>query len=446
MPNFTYRPLAFISPQTKTRIEFLYDGTLSDGKTHNLGEFQFAGKDEKYFQDRSLTSDAYGFNILLDNQDDLRIVRALLDEKVTQDNPGTLEHPDPTLGTFPVVVSSYAVDQNSVNKIGIIRISVVFFRQIPNLIGGDPSESNNPASAAATLNTIFQLNIEQAEDMEISVDLSTGQGTASLVEGTVSAVEGAQEFLGSIAAQVDAINILFTNLAAEILSTVDELARAPFDLARQVQNLIQLPMLAVDSATDRIAAYTEYVNSVMTFDETQENEFTAGSPSGASTLSIASTAALAAISAINYSAVSTKSVTLDEIVSGENIPDVGYLSRRQIIETIQAVQSTAFETTAALSQFAADFGADTFFSQYFDYSILNKNLITATVRNLNGRIFSTSQEIIIVLDKERHPVDLSGELYGSVEVNTVEFLVSSNQLHGDDIYLIPKGKEIVFYG
>ena len=442
----TYRPLGFISPVTKTRIQFLYDGEISDGKTHNLGEFQFSGKDEKYFQDRSLTSDAYGFNILLDNQDDLRIVRALFDEKVTQDNPGMLEHPDPTLGTFPVVTSSYKVDQNSVNKIGIIQVSVVFFRQIPNLIGGDPSESNNPASAAATLKRIDQLNIEQAEDMEDSVDLSTGQGTASLVEGTISAVEAAQEFLGSIAAQVDAINILFTNLAAEILSTADELARAPFDLARQVQNLIQLPMLAVDSATDRISAYTEYVNEVTTFDETEENEFTAGSPSGKNTLSIAGVASLAAISAINYSAVSTKSVTLDEIVSGEEISDIGYLSRRQIIETIQAVQNIALIITQILSQFAADFGALTFFSQYFDYSILNKNLITATIRNLNARIFSTSQEIIIITDKERNTVDLSAEVYGSVEVNTVQFLVSSNQLHGDEIYLIPKGKEIVFYG
>ena len=325
-------------------------------------------------------------------------------------------------------------------------MSVVFFRQIPNLIGGDPSESNNPASAAATLKRIDQLNIEQAEDMEDSVDLSTGQGTASLVEGTISAVEAAQEFLGSIAAQVDAINILFTTLAAEILSTIDELARAPFDLARQVQNLIQLPMLAVDSATDRISAYTEYVNEVTTFDETEENEFTAGSPSGKNTLSIAGVASLAAISAINYSAVSTKSVTLDEIVSGEEISDIGYLSRRQIIETIQAVQNIALITTEILSGIAAIFGAITFFSQYFDYSILNKNLITATIRNLNARIFSTSQEIIITTDEERNPVDLSAEVYGSVKVNTIQFLVSSNQLHGDEIYLIPKGKEIVFYG
>lgn len=442
----TYRPLAFTSPVTKTRLEFVFDGTIEDGKTHNLGEFQFAGKDEKYFQDRSLTSDAYGFNLLLNNQDDLRVARTILDEKVTQDNPGMLEHPDPTLGTFPVVTSSYRVNQNSVKGIGIISISVVFFRQIPNLIGGDPSESNNPASAAAILKTIDELNIDQATDLEDSVDLSTGQGVAALVEGTISAVEAAQEFLGSIAAQVDAINILFTNLAAEILSTADELARAPFDLARQIQNLIQLPMLAVDSATDRLAAYNEYVDSVLTFSETDENEFTAGSPSGKNTLSIAGTAALAAISAINYSAVSTKSVTLDEIVSGEEISDIGYLSRRQIIETIQTVQNTALNATAALSQLAADFGADTFFSQYFDFSILNKNLITATVRNLNQRIFSTSSEIIITTDRERNPVDLCGELYGSVEVNTVQFLVSSNKLHGDEIYLIPKDKEIVFYG
>ena len=442
----TYRQLAFTSPVTKTRIEFVHSGAMEDGKTHNLGEFRFAGVDEKYFQDRSLTSDAFGFTLLFNDQDELRIARALLDEKVTEDNPGTLEHPDPTLGTFPVVTSSYKVNQNTVKGQGVISVSVVFFRQIPNLIGGDPSESNNPATAASQLKAINELSIDQAEDFETSVDLSTGQGTAALVETSTFSVEAAQARLGSMAAQVDEINILFTTKVAEILSTIDELARAPFDLARQIQNLILLPMLAIDSATNRISAYTEYVVDVLQFSETQEAEFEAGSPAGKNILSMAGVSALAAISAINYSAVSTESVTLDQITSGAEIPETGYLSRRQIIETIQAILNTAFSTTEILSEAAADFGAQTFFSQYFDYSILNKNLVTATVRNLNGRIFSTSREIIIITDREISPAKLSADVYGSIELNTIEFLLSSNGLHGDSIYLIAKDEEILYYG
>ena len=445
MPDFTYRPLAFISPISKQRFEFTYDGALSDGVTHNLGEFQFSGVDEKYFQDRSQSSDSYGFTLLLNSQDDLRTLRSILNEKISQNNPGTLEHPDPTLGTFPVVTSSYKVIQNSNKKIGVISVAVVFFRTIPNLLGGDPSASNNPASASATLQAIDELNVDQANEFADSVDDSTGQGFAAIVEGATSAAQNAQEFLGDIAAKVDEINILFTTGVAEILSTADELARAPFDLARQVQNLIQLPMLAIDSATDRIAAYQDYVNETLSFSETEENEFTSGSPAGKSNLSVAGMAALAAISAINYSAVSTKSVTLDEIKSGQVLTEAGYLSRPQIIETIQSVLNSAKSSTELLSEKAEGFGAVTFFKQYFDFSILNKNIVAATVRNLNQRIFNTRSEVVIVTEKEESPIPICGRVYGSIENNTVEFFMESNKLRGDEIYLVPKGKEIVYY-
>lgn len=439
-----YRNLAYTSP-SGSRIEFTYNGALSDGITHNLGEFQFAGTDEKYFQDRSISSDAFPFVILLNNQDTLREVRALLNEKVTQGNPGILEHPDPTMGSFPAVCASYKVDQNSVNRIGIIRVSVIFFRQIPSLIGGDPSESNNPASAAATLKTIDILNSDQATDLETSVNQSTGRGTAALVETTTSITQDAIDILGGMAAKVDEINILFSNKAAEILSTADELARAPFTLARQVQTLIQLPFLAVEGATERISTYFEYIQKVLILNESESIEVTEGSPAGINLVSVRGMAALAAVSSINYSAVSTESVSVDQIKSGEEITETGYLSRRQIIETIQSVQNSALFTTEFLSELAANFGASTFFTQYFDYSILNKNLITATIRNLNARIFSTSQEVIFTTTFEENIVPLCGRLYGSVQVNTVKFLQESNKLHGDDIYLVPKNKEILFY-
>jgi hypothetical protein len=445
MPDFTYRPLAFTSPQTKTRLEFIYDGQLEDGVSHGLGEFQFSGVDEKYFQDRSQSSDSYGFTIFLDSQDDLRILRSVLNEKISQDNPGTLEHPDPTLGTFPVATSSYKVTQNSQKKIGMIAVSIVFFRTIPNLIGGDPSSSNNPASAAATLQAIDELNFDQALEFADSIDDSTGQGFAAIVETAIKAAEDAQTFLGDIAAQVDEINILFTTAVAEILSTADELARAPFDLARQIQNLIQLPMLAIDSATDRIAAYGEYVTETLTFGETQDNEFAAGSPAGKSNLSVAGMASLAAISAINYSAVSTKSVTLDEIKSGQALTEAGYLSRPQIIETIQSVINSAKNATEILSEKSSEFGAVTFFKQYFDFSILNKNIVTATVRNLNQRIFNTTSEVIVITESEMSPIRHCARLYGSIELNTVQFFNDSNKIIGDEIYLVKKGREIVFY-
>jgi len=439
-----YRNLAYTAP-SGTRLEFVYSGDITDELNHNLGEFQFSNVDGKYYQDRSITTGTYPFSIILSDQDVLREVRALLNEKVTLDNPGQLEHPDPTIGTFPVVVGGYKVSQNSVKGIGIIRIEVSFFRQIPNLIGGNPSEADNPASASSTAAAIADLNSDQATDLEEAVNVTTGRGFAAFVESAIDTANKAKAQLGAIAAQVDEINTRFTNAYAEIISTADELARAPFTLARQIQNLVQLPMLAVDSVRDRIAAYSKYVEDVLNLSETEIMEITNGSPAGTNILATKGLAALAGISAINYSAVSGKSVTLDQIITGDPLTQNGYLSRIQIIDTIGAVEDSARATTELLSGYAEGFGATIFFSQYFDYSILNKNLITATVRNLNARVFRANQERIITTGKEENLIPICGRLYNSVKLNTVKFFIESNKLHGKETYLIPKGKELVYY-
>lgn len=438
-----YRPLALTTPSGQ-RFEFLYNGELEDGKTHNLGEFTFSGQDEKYFQDKSITSDSFPFTILLRDQDVLKTVRTAFDEKKTDTADFILEHPDPSLGTFPVVVSNYKVSQNSVKGRGIIRVSVVFFKTITNLLGGDPTESTNPSSAGSTLTAIDELNIDQATDFENSVNLDFGSAIAALSERTIGAVNTITDSLSAMASVKEEISTLFNNTAQEILTTIDTIVLTPFDLARQMQNLIQLPMLAIDDPTQRIATYSELLTSLTVFSQDDETEFTSGSPSGLNILSGAGLFALATVSAINYSAVSTSSVTLEEIVSGEPVSS-GYISRNQIIETIDSILNTALNVTETFSEKSSNFGAETFFTQYFDYSILNKNLIAATVKNLNNRVFNTSREITIVTDQELTPIQWCANLYQSVELNTVVFFNDSNNIRGDEIFLVPKNREVVYY-
>jgi len=436
-----YRNLAYKAPQTGTRVEFPFDDELNDSVTHNLGAFQFAGQDGIFHQDNSLNTGDYTFVLLIDDQDFLRELRSIFNEKKTEDSTGELEHPDPTIGTFPAVISKIVYGQNTTKKSGIAKITITFVRDIPNLLGGDPLSS----SASATASAIDELNIEQANDFANSVDLSTGAGFASLVNKTVQSVNAAKDKLGTMAGAVDDVAILFSNTAQDILTNVDELARSPFDLARQMQNLIQLPMLAVDQATLRLSNYIEYVEEILAFSGTEENEFESGSPSGKNILSVAGLSSLAGISAINYSAVATESISLSEIQSGETTSAGGYLSRPQIIETIQATLNSALNATEILSDRASIFGATTFFTQYFDYSILNKTIVANTVKNLNERVFATAREIIFTTEEEISIIEWCSRLYNSVELTTLNFFKDTNMIHGDEVFLVPKGREIIYY-
>ena len=58
--------------------------------------------------------------------------------------------------------------------------------------------------------------------------------------------------------------------------------------------------------------------------------------------------------------------------------------------------------------------------------------------------FTLKQERSIVLDRARTIIDLSAEIYGSID-DQLDFLIESNNLSGSEILELPKGREIVFY-
>ena len=58
--------------------------------------------------------------------------------------------------------------------------------------------------------------------------------------------------------------------------------------------------------------------------------------------------------------------------------------------------------------------------------------------------FSLKQERIIVLDRARTIIDLTAELYGTID-GKLDFLIESNDLTGSEIIEIPKGRKIVYY-
>ena len=440
-----YNPLAFTSPETSTRSEFTYSGSIQDETSHNLGEFSFSGADGKHYQDKSLSTGSFQFTIFAKNEDALREIRSLFSEKANPEATGTLEHPDPTVGSFPAVISSFSVNQNSVKGQGFATIQVTFFKTIPNLLSGNSFAQENPASAQSTLASINDLNATQATDLKNSVDLSTGAGVAAFVQSTIDIVNSAKSNLDGIAQQLEEISIAFTDAYLDIINNVETYATTPFSLARKIQNFIQLPMLATSSVNDRVAAYENMLSENEDFSTETLSEITAGSPAGKTTLANKAVASLASISAINYTAVSGQSVSIDKVKAGEPFEDTGYLSREQISDTINLTQETARNTTDLFSSLASQFGADIFFSQYFDYSILNKAIIASVVQNLNNRIFASAIEQSIIVTRDISPIELCSDLYQSVEISTIEFLLASNKLNGDSIFLIQKGKEIKFY-
>jgi hypothetical protein len=444
MPNFEYRNLAYTTPGGK-RFEFTYNGDLSDGKTHNLAEFTFSGVDEKYFQDRTISSDEFPFTLSITDQALLQEIREAFDEKIEPGKTGTLEHPDPTIGNFPAVIASAKFVQNAVKGIGVATVSVIFYRTIPNLLAGDASEAEGSASISSTYSAIEEISDNEAESFGDTVTTKTGQGAKALIANARNALNRAKSAFSSIAAKVDRVNILFTNTYATALSDIDALARSPVDLARKIQTLIQLPMMASESVKERYTAYQNYVNETFNLSEDDQKNIEAGNEPGKNTLSVVSLAATAALQSVAFSVTTGTSMTRQDITAGKSIQEFGYLSRMDIISAISQLQELSDLVTETLSGYAESFGDVLFFDQFFDYSILNKKLIARAIKNLNARLFNANAEKIYVTEKETNIICLSAKLYNSVDVNTLQFLADTNDIHGDELYLVRSGREIKYY-
>lgn len=63
---------------------------------------------------------------------------------------------------------------------------------------------------------------------------------------------------------------------------------------------------------------------------------------------------------------------------------------------------------------------------------------------LVAQSFILAEERTIVLGRARTVIDLAGELYGVVD-DKLDFLISTNDLSGDEIVELPIGRAIVYY-
>ncbi len=71
--------------------------------------------------------------------------------------------------------------------------------------------------------------------------------------------------------------------------------------------------------------------------------------------------------------------------------------------------------------------------------------VTVAANYLIDISFTLLQERRRVLDRERTIIDLCAEIYGRVDDNTLNFLINTNQLTGDQILELPRGRVIVYY-
>lgn len=123
-------------------------------------------------------------------------------------------------------------------------------------------------------------------------------------------------------------------------------------------------------------------------------------------------------------------------------------TRAQSIQAAQALIAMFDDLTESLddvSEMFEDLRADRqYFAQTQTYGLL-RDLVLKTVQYLLVETFDLAIEKRFTLDRDKVPLQICVEEYGAAGEDKLDAFIEWNQLEGDEILILPAGREVVVY-
>ena len=397
---------AYTSP-TGARIAFLYENVTVEVDKRTTG-FDFPDADGTFVQDLGHSGRRYPLRVIFSGNDydlEANAFEAALLERGT----GRLEHP--MYGTVDVVPFGSITRRDDLKTAGNQAVFEVTFWETMGIVY--PTAQADPS--ASVISSVDEYNDAASVEFADIIGLDSATAIATF-KNEYSAVLGATKSgLQSLADVQDDVRRQFDAITDSINNGLDILVEQPVTLALQTFQMIQAPSKALAAIESRLSGYKELAGRLTTGDgavATTANEFRTKD-----------------LYASTYVTGSVLSVVNNQFV----IKTEALAAAEEVLAQFEEVNTWRDDNLVALSEI--DTGAA--------YQQLQEAVAVAA-GFLVEISFSLKQERRIVLDRARTIIDLTAELYGSVD-DQLDFFISSNDLSGSEILELPRGREIVYY-
>jgi len=231
--------------------------------------------------------------------------------------------------------------------------------------------------------------------------------------------------MSSITEMANDIENSVSSFERKVNNILDVFITDPLFAFMEIQDLLKLPAKVVTNMSNKINGYVDFIeiildNDVRTYSEKAVNNFLLSSTASAVTL---------ATTIGNYLDRNEALYVSEKVLEIKDKILEGYTKLEGIIE----------------ANITETYKKDVLYS--VNPEIINSlnNLITVNIAYLEETIFRLPSQCVKVLDRERNFIELCYELYGNVDEETLSKFFGDNKLMGYDIYLLPKGREIVYY-
>ncbi|MCG8480456.1 MAG: DNA circularization N-terminal domain-containing protein [Spirochaetales bacterium] len=359
---------------------------------------------------------------------------AALDEA----GPGVLDHP--RWGILDVLPVSWRQSEHFLNGAGRAVFSVEF-------VGADAAKFEYLVSRIAADEVIAAGAATLAESMADSLaaaEIVDPSALTALRESVSGGLQAAREELSAITGLTEEVRGNIESAVVAMNRDIEELIRSPIALAQSFLNLYRIPATTVTNVREKIAGYRAVFSQL------------------ADTLTSATAGTAAIVRRNTATEVERRRMNADEIASAET---VGLLSVAQIY-ALQAALSeasvaglsggtdggrpirTRAEAVAAVDEvrslgnemnaLAEGMGVPT-----FDVSRDGAAVLATAVGALVDGALALPTERTVLLEGDTTPIHLAVELFGSLD--RLDECIEYNELAGDELLLVPRGREVRYY-
>lgn len=403
---------AYIAPSGK-RIEFSFEDVSVNFDKKTTG-FEFTGANGTYVQDNGSTGNKYPVTAIFYGPDcDLEADDFM--EALAETGRGRLEH--------PFYKTADVVPYGTVTRTDALKtaanqtlVEVTFWETIPLIY---PIPQVDPESQV--LGGVSDLSSDLGDSVSDSLFGMSSAGIGEFKARATAMVESVREVIGKATDIRDDVNARISGIKRqieEITSPVIETEKLfRYSIGNMVDNLVDLmstPSSIESSIKDKVNDYKRMIDTVKR----------TADPKGSESNYVADNMMCESILAgLIVNATTTEFETQGEALETAN-------EVLEIFDDLNAWQDEERDKAGVIDA-----------NQTYSTMLSTTSITAGYLVELS---FSLKKERRIKLTRSRSLIDLTAELYGSVD-DKLDYFISSNSLSGAEIIEIPKGREVVYY-
>jgi len=336
-------------------------------------------------------------------------------------NHGTLQHP--AYGEIDVaIVGEIKKEDKILTGIGSSIITVTFYQSIKTAY---PATSLD--ARGNILNKIKEANEAAATQASQAINITDAVDEANWKTDILNGIKATKKTVAGIVDTTQAISSEITAIQRSVESNINAIAGGAVDvvgnlltIGKQIQIFTQLPARLEISIVDRANGFIDGLNNLLGLDSkkdlvnnTNKNKF--------ANADLQATATIAGL-------------------AEATITNTEFTTQAQAIEYVDVLlEQTEQYITWRESQYTSLELVDDDYSTYQQI----QELVNITAGYLLELSFTLQQQKTFVCDKDYALPVIANRLYGSIDFE--QRIIADNNLQGDELFFVSKGKQIIYY-